>query len=63
MNRSTLFVFAALIGSTAHVQAQGLLQSIVTPEKAVGVAQPDSGRHMVVGRAACRDAGRRTAAS
>ncbi len=35
MNRSALFVFAALIGSTATVQAQGLLQSIVTPEKAV----------------------------
>lgn len=37
MNRSALFVFAALIGGTAHVQAQGPLQSIVTPEKAVGV--------------------------
>ena len=35
MNRSALLVFAALIGSTATVQAQGLLQSIVTPEKAV----------------------------
>jgi hypothetical protein len=37
MNRSALFVFAAVIGSTGHVQAQGLLQSIVAPEKAVAV--------------------------
>jgi len=37
MNRSAIFVFAALMGSTAHVQAQGLLQSIVTPDKAVSV--------------------------
>jgi len=37
MNRSTLLVFAAFIGSTAHIQAQGLLQSIITPEKAVAV--------------------------
>ncbi len=37
MKRSTLLVFAALVGSAAHVQAQGLLQSIITPEKAVGV--------------------------
>src|SRR5450631_1544568 len=37
MNRSTLLVFAGLIGSTAHAQAQGLLQTIATPEKAVGV--------------------------
>lgn len=37
MKHSTLFVFAALIGSAAHVQAQGLLQAIITPEKAVGV--------------------------
>lgn len=37
MQRSTLLVFAALIGSAAHVQAQGLLQSIITPDKAVGV--------------------------
>ena len=35
MNRSTLLIFAALIGSTAH--AQGILESIVTPEKAVAV--------------------------
>ena len=37
MQRSTLLVFVALIGSAGHVQAQGLLQSIITPEKAVGV--------------------------
>jgi hypothetical protein len=37
MNRYALFVFAALIGSAAHVQAQGILQSIVTQEKAVAV--------------------------
>jgi hypothetical protein len=37
MNRSTLLVFSALLGSTAHVQAQGLLQSIITADKAVGV--------------------------
>lgn len=37
MKRSTLLAFAALIGGTAHVQAQGLLQAIITPEKAVAV--------------------------
>ncbi len=37
MKQSTLLVFAALLGGTAHVQAQGLFQSIITPEKAVGV--------------------------
>ena len=37
MQRSALLVFAALLESAAHVQAQGLLQSIITPEKAVGV--------------------------
>ncbi len=37
MKRSTLLVFAALLGSTGHVHAQGLLQSIITPDKAVGV--------------------------
>jgi hypothetical protein len=37
MNRPALFVFAALIGSTVNVQAQGLLQSIVAPDKAVSV--------------------------
>src|SRR6266536_307934 len=37
MKRSIVLAFAALIGSTALVQAQGLLQAIVTPEKAVGV--------------------------
>jgi hypothetical protein len=37
MNRFTLLVFAALIGSTVPAQAQGLLQTIITPEKAVGV--------------------------
>jgi len=37
MNRSALFVFAALVASAAHVHAQGLLQSIITPEKAVAV--------------------------
>lgn len=37
MQRSTLLVYAVLLGSTVHVQAQGLLQSIITPEKAVGV--------------------------
>jgi hypothetical protein len=37
MKQSTLLVFAAVIGSTAHMQAQGLLQAIVTPEKAVAV--------------------------
>ena len=37
MKRSALLVFAALIGSAAHAQAQGLLQSIITPEKAVPV--------------------------
>jgi len=35
MKQSTLLVLAALIGSTAPVQAQGLLQSIITPDKAV----------------------------
>jgi hypothetical protein len=37
MKRSTLLVFAALAGSAAHVQAQGLLQSIATPDKALNV--------------------------
>lgn len=37
MKRSGLIVFAALVSSTAHVQAQGLLQSIITPDKAVAV--------------------------
>lgn len=37
MQRSTLLLLAALIGSALQVQAQGLLQSIITPEKAVGV--------------------------
>jgi hypothetical protein len=35
MNISTLFVFAALAGSAAQAQAQGLLQTITTPDKAV----------------------------
>jgi len=34
MNRFALLAFAALIGSAAHAQ---ILQSIITPEKAVGV--------------------------
>ena len=37
MKRFTLLVFGALIGSGAHIRAQGLLQSITTPEKAVAV--------------------------
>ncbi|MCX6628472.1 MAG: hypothetical protein NTW28_12675 [Candidatus Solibacter sp.] len=37
MKRSALLVFAALIGSVAHLQAQGLLQTVITPEKAVAV--------------------------
>ncbi len=37
MKRSTLLVFAALVWSAAHAQAQGLLQSIIAPGKAVGV--------------------------
>jgi hypothetical protein len=37
MNRFTLLVFATLIGSAAHAQAQGILQAIITPEKAVAV--------------------------
>src|SRR5712692_7987544 len=35
MQRSTLLIFAALIADAAHVQAQGLLDAINTPEKAV----------------------------
>ena len=35
MHRSTLLIFAALTASTAQVYAQGLLQTITTPEKAV----------------------------
>jgi hypothetical protein len=37
MRQFTLLVFGALIGSGAYIQAQGLLQSITTPEKAVAV--------------------------
>jgi len=37
MKTSTLLTMAALFASAAHIQAQGLLQSIVTPEKAVAV--------------------------
>ncbi len=37
MTRSTLIFFAALIAKTAQVQAQGLIQAITTPEKAVAV--------------------------
>lgn len=37
MNRFTLLVFTALIGSTLHAQDQGLLQTIITADKAVGV--------------------------
>lgn len=37
MKRSMLLVFAAFIVTAVHVQAQGLLQSITTPDKAVGV--------------------------
>ncbi len=43
MKQSTLLVFAALLGGTAHVQAQGLFQSIITPEKAVGVVNQSVG--------------------
>ena len=35
MQRSTLLAFAALVASAAQVQAQGLLEAIRTPEKAV----------------------------
>jgi hypothetical protein len=35
MQRFTFLIFAALTASTAHLQAQGLLQAITTPEKAV----------------------------
>jgi hypothetical protein len=37
MKQVSLLVFGALIGSVPHIQAQGLLQSIITPEKAVAV--------------------------
>jgi hypothetical protein len=37
MQRSTLLIFAALVAGASHVQAQGLLQAINTPEKAVPV--------------------------
>jgi hypothetical protein len=37
MKRSILFIFTVLIGSVAHLQGQGILQSITTPEKAVAV--------------------------
>jgi len=37
MQRSTVLVFVGLIWTAVHVQAQGLLQSITTPDKAVGV--------------------------
>jgi len=37
MKQFTLLVFGALAGTGAHLQAQGLLQSITTPEKAVAV--------------------------
>src|SRR5712691_160379 len=37
MQRSTLLIFAALIAGAVHVRAQGLLQTITTPEKAVPV--------------------------
>jgi hypothetical protein len=37
MKRSTLLVFAAFVASAAHVQAQGLLQSIVAPDKVLNV--------------------------
>src|SRR3954469_9971113 len=37
MKQLSLLVFGALIVCGAHVQAQGLLQSITTPEKAVPV--------------------------
>ena len=37
MKQFTLLLFGALIGSGAHIQAQGLVQSITTPEKAVAV--------------------------
>jgi hypothetical protein len=39
MQRFTFLIFAAFITSTAHVHAQGLLESIRTPEKAVPVIQ------------------------
>lgn len=35
MQRFTFLIFAVLIGSTMQVEAQGLLQTITTPEKAV----------------------------
>jgi hypothetical protein len=35
MQRSTFLIFAALVTGAAHVRAQGLLESIITPEKAV----------------------------
>jgi hypothetical protein len=37
MQRSTFLIFAALIASAAPVRAQGLLEAIGTPEKAVPV--------------------------
>jgi hypothetical protein len=37
MQRSIFLIFAALIAGAAHVQAQGLLEAISTPEKAVPV--------------------------
>lgn len=37
MQRSTLLIFAALFTGAVHVQAQGLLETITTPEKAVPV--------------------------
>ncbi len=37
MKRSSMILFAVLIASAVTANAQGLLQTIVTPEKAVGV--------------------------
>lgn len=37
MQRSTFLIFAALLTGAAHVQAQGLLDAITTPDKAIPV--------------------------
>ena len=48
MQRSNLIVFAALVGGAVHTQAQGLLETITTPEKAVpGINQTLSGAWML----------------
>jgi hypothetical protein len=37
MKQSTLLIFAVVLGGAASIQAQGILQSIIAPDKAVAV--------------------------